>query len=207
MLLKLLCMLCLRNLSIWSRFQNHSSQPRFSPIVSLHSSRVRWSGFEPSWSGWYWDRCGRANESSNWIRANNLSCTVRLNGSVRVNSSRLRRVCLFVSFVCSPNDGNYSVAKPEFYQNLCRLFGSLRSMNFGCWCWFKHLIWLSSGNWTARRRSIFYPHRSYGKPRLLHPTFFWPQTVSGAHAFSIRSDMGSTEAFLRLHGVGFRWIT
>lgn len=49
------------------------------------------------------------------IPVDSCLCGVRLDGSVRVNSSQLRRHCLFVISVNSPTDGSSSEVKEEFY--------------------------------------------------------------------------------------------
>lgn len=42
-------------------FHKHSSYPRYNHILSLHSQRVSWSGFECLWPGWRWYRSRHAN--------------------------------------------------------------------------------------------------------------------------------------------------
>lgn len=48
-----------------------------------------------------------------WIPVNSRLCVVYLDGSVRVNSSRLKCRCFFVAFVYESTECNYPEAKGD----------------------------------------------------------------------------------------------
>lgn len=111
-------------------------------------------------------------------------CAVWLNGSVRVNNSRLKDRCSFFAFIYT-----YLPKLPNLYS-----IGSYLGYSKVRIQW----TWLLSREESA-----------YGKPtaEVIYSNFVLiTDFFSRIQIFVIKSDVGSPVALLRLHEVRFRWI-
>lgn len=101
------------------RSVTNQSQFRWCPFYQFYSSRVRWSSFDYSCSGWLWDRfCCTLLD---WILINGLLYGVRLKGFLPTNNNRPECRCLFVASVYTTSNCTSPETRGEFKLDLALL--------------------------------------------------------------------------------------
>lgn len=147
--------------------RNHSSHSKHKFILSPHSVSSDLISRVPGVAN-----LGRALSEraecvlSGWIPVNSRLGAVRLNGYVRISSSRMKRPCLFILPVYAPTDCWFPEAKDDFYLVLLRLRRDVRLMDTVV---IARDLNAGSGRHTGGQ--FFYPPRSHRQQRS-HPSLF-----------------------------------